>query len=243
MSRILKDRDNIITQNAWQTNVVTGTYHKGTDISCKNAPTDILAHSDGVVVGVVNNHNTTDTAGSSYGNYVKIKHPNGYYTLYAHLQSVYVMVGNVVTKGESIGLMGMTGRATGVHVHFEVFDTNNEKINPTDYIEGDLPNLPNGRTPNEETKPNVDIIPDTSLNVGDRVLVLNGYLTATSYGGGSHTAEYDGSIHPEDVTNYLIITEILDDITRPRPIHLRRTDERGGTPMGWASFSQIRKVI
>ncbi len=55
-----------------------------------------------------------------YGNYVVIRHANGAQTLYAHLSSLSVGVGNYVSQGEVIGGMGSTGRSTGTHVHFEV---------------------------------------------------------------------------------------------------------------------------
>ncbi len=52
------------------------------------------------------------------GNYVVIDHQNGYKTHYGHMSSILVEVGQVVTRGEQIGIMGMTGYATGVHTHF-----------------------------------------------------------------------------------------------------------------------------
>ena len=241
MSRLFKNAEYKITQHAWQTNVVTGTYHKGVDIVPLGLSEDvILAHSDGVVAVVVNNHNTTDTSGSSYGNYIKIKHPNGYYTLYAHIKpnTIKVSVGDTVRMGDEIAVTGMTGRATGIHLHFEVFDTTNTKINPEPYISSDLPNLPNGTTDagNGTTDAGNGT---TDFNVGDTVIVLSGYLTADSYGGGSRTATYDGN--PSDDSNYKVITRIIND-GRARPVHLRRTNKQGATPMGWCSLDQIRKA-
>ncbi len=55
-----------------------------------------------------------------YGSYIVIKHPNGTQTLYAHLSSVSVVVGQSVGQGEIIGAVGTTGRSTGPHLHFEV---------------------------------------------------------------------------------------------------------------------------
>lgn len=55
-----------------------------------------------------------------YGSYIVIKHPNGTQTLYAHLSSLSVGVGNYVEQGQTIGGMGNTGKSTGTHLHFEV---------------------------------------------------------------------------------------------------------------------------
>ena len=138
MSRVFKNKDNQITQK-YKNGV-----HNGIDlVGYKNALDYIIAHSDGEVVGVRSNYKTTDKTGNSYGNYVKIKHTNGYYTLYAHMKydSVTVQKGNKVSKGQVIGYMGATGHCTGAHLHFEVRDTSDTKIDPTPYINADLPEV------------------------------------------------------------------------------------------------------
>ena len=70
---------------------------------------------------------------SSYGNYVKITHSNGFVTLYAHLSSISVSYGDKVFQGQEIGKAGSTGYSTGNHVHFEVIK-NGVQVDPLLYI-------------------------------------------------------------------------------------------------------------
>lgn len=118
--------------------------HNGIDIVNKGYTLGyITAHSAGVVVGYRKNYNTTDKTGGSYGNYVKIKHDNGYYTLYAHMKynTVSVITGARVSKGQVIGYMGNTGHSYGGHLHFEVRNASDVKIDPTPYLNKDLPSV------------------------------------------------------------------------------------------------------
>lgn len=136
MSRLLENGTNQITQAYKQGK------HNGIDlVKYKSQLCNILAHSNGVVVwiqtGQKNNKNATGNA--SYGNCVKIKHDNGMFTLYAHLDSVKVSLNEKVSKGQIIGCMGNTGRSFGGHLHFEVRNTNDVRIDPTPYLENDLP--------------------------------------------------------------------------------------------------------
>lgn len=118
--------------------------HTGVDIIGEGTGNrKVLAHSRGRVVAVemYAKNNTNATGVAEYGNYVKILHPNGMYTLYAHLDNVCVKVGDDVLKLAVLGVEGDTGRAFGVHLHFEVRNKDNYVINPTNYLENDLPNL------------------------------------------------------------------------------------------------------
>lgn len=101
-----------------------GRMHEGIDISGVRDRT-IKAADNGKV--------TTAGYHRGYGNYVIIDHDNGFQTLYAHLSSISVKEGDVVRKGEKIGVMGSTGRSTGVHLHFEVIK-NGRKVNPMNYL-------------------------------------------------------------------------------------------------------------
>ena len=111
--------------------------HKGIDMAWnrhqggKNVP--VYAADDGVVYSTKDN----DKSGKSWGNYVKIKHNDGTYTLYAHLKDgIKVKKGQKVKQGDQIGNMGNTGDSKGNHVHYEVYvggpDTKYRK-NPLDY--------------------------------------------------------------------------------------------------------------
>jgi murein DD-endopeptidase MepM/ murein hydrolase activator NlpD len=70
---------------------------------------------------------------NGYGTLVEINHGNGYVTRYAHNQSALVTVGQTVTRGEQIALMGSTGHSTGPHVHFEVLH-NGQQIDPLMFV-------------------------------------------------------------------------------------------------------------
>ena len=119
--------------------------HRGVDmvalIDGKHASDYVTAHSDGKVVwkqtGQKNNPKATGNA--SYGNCIKIKHANGYYTLYAHLSEVNVSLNQNVKRGQVIGHMGNTGKSYGAHLHWEVRNTKDNRINPEPYINADLP--------------------------------------------------------------------------------------------------------
>jgi murein DD-endopeptidase MepM/ murein hydrolase activator NlpD len=98
--------------------------HKGIDIA-RPSDRSILAADNGTVVFAGED--------GGYGNKVVIDHNNGMRTLYAHLSSIDVSVGQTVQKGSKIGIMGSTGNSTGIHLHFEVYQ-NNKLQNPLNYF-------------------------------------------------------------------------------------------------------------
>ncbi|MNO17377.1 Murein hydrolase activator NlpD precursor [compost metagenome] len=100
-----------------------GRTHKGVDLV--SSKRNILAADDGVVSFV-----GTKTG---YGNCIIIDHKNGYETLYGHLSKISVKKGQVVEKGDKIGVMGNTGRSTGTHLHFEIHK-NGSIQNPMKYL-------------------------------------------------------------------------------------------------------------
>lgn len=99
-------------------------FHYGIDIA-NQAGTPVYSTATGTVV-------TTDFD-TGYGKRIVINHGNGYTTLYAHLYSYMVRVGDTVGKGQIIGLMGSSGISTGPHLHYEVLN-NSGKVNPTAYL-------------------------------------------------------------------------------------------------------------
>ncbi|MBE6582003.1 MAG: hypothetical protein E7648_01905 [Ruminococcaceae bacterium] len=101
-----------------------GTYHKAIDIAAARG-TSIYAADGGVV--------TFASYSGTYGLIVKISHENGVETRYAHMDRIDVKVGDRVYKGQMIGTMGITGRVTGPHVHFEV-RINGKPVNPRNYL-------------------------------------------------------------------------------------------------------------
>lgn len=101
-----------------------GKMHKGIDIA-RPSSYGIKAADNGRVVSA--------GAEGGYGNKVTISHNNGMETVYAHLKSIDVSVGDIVTKGQQIGIMGSTGNSTGTHLHFEVYQ-NGRLQNPIKYV-------------------------------------------------------------------------------------------------------------
>jgi murein DD-endopeptidase MepM/ murein hydrolase activator NlpD len=86
----------------------------GVDLGAPNGTPIYAAAAGTVIVSKVGGFN------GGYGNYIVIDHGNGVQTLYSHLATDLVSVGQDVGRGERIGTVGMTGAATGFHLHFEV---------------------------------------------------------------------------------------------------------------------------
>lgn len=104
----------------------TRQFHGGIDFDGEKGD-DIVAVAGGVV----------SFAGqkNGYGNVIEIDHGNGYVTRYAHNSSNTLQVGDPVRAGDVVAKMGSTGRSTGTHVHFEVWE-NGRVVNPSTFIKG-----------------------------------------------------------------------------------------------------------
>ncbi len=100
-----------------------GTQHKGIDMASSNRA--IKASDTGKVIfaGTKN----------GYGKTVILDHKNGYQTLYAHMSKITVSKGDVLEKGEKLGVMGSTGHSTGVHLHFEILSDGKDQ-NPIKFL-------------------------------------------------------------------------------------------------------------
>lgn len=102
-----------------------GVLHAGIDIA-NSIGTPILAVSDGVVV------DAGPTAG--YGAWVKLRHADGTVTLYGHVNTTTVSVGQRVMAGDQIATMGNRGFSTGPHLHFEVLLGGNRRVDPVPWL-------------------------------------------------------------------------------------------------------------
>jgi murein DD-endopeptidase MepM/ murein hydrolase activator NlpD len=104
--------------------------HTGIDISdgAAQGVTPIKPFKPGRVIVVVHSN-------SGFGNHVIIDHGDGLTSLYGHMYSTAVQVGQIVDKNTTLGYEGTTGASTGVHVHFEL-DLNSQPVNPHLYVTG-----------------------------------------------------------------------------------------------------------
>lgn len=100
-------------------------FHTGLDLVAPFG-SPVYAADDGLVALV-------GSSSSGYGNYVVIAHAGGFDTLYGHLSTALVKVGQSVTQGTVVGLEGSTGNSTGPHLHFELRVGQNP-IDPTPYL-------------------------------------------------------------------------------------------------------------
>ena len=100
---------------------IGSTNHKGTDIGRVGYNSSIYAAKAGQVI--------ISEYSKSYGHYVVVYHGAGNTTLYGHMSSRKVSVGQYVNQGDVIGITGSTGNSTGPHLHFEVVE-NGRRVNP-----------------------------------------------------------------------------------------------------------------
>ena len=101
-----------------------GAFHSGIDISAPYG-SPVRATADGEVSGA--------SMGAGYGREVMLDHGHGFATVYGHLSAIAVLAGQHVIRGQVIGYVGQSGRATGPHLHYEV-RVHNVPVNPHKYL-------------------------------------------------------------------------------------------------------------
>lgn len=106
-------------------------FHGGMDIDGERGE-QVFAPAGGTVI----------KAGWSggYGNMIEIDHGNGLTTRYGHLSKIEIEVGDTITRGQEIGLIGSTGRSTGPHLHYEM-RLNDRPVNPRHFLPQESPTL------------------------------------------------------------------------------------------------------
>jgi len=118
---------NIMPATGWITKLFAtdqASTHLGVDIAATSG-TPIKATATGVVEDVRND--------KYYGQIVEVRHENGYLTRYGHCSQVLASVGDRVNRGQTIALVGSTGRSTAPHVHYEVMKYG-KHVDPMDFI-------------------------------------------------------------------------------------------------------------
>lgn len=106
-------------------------YHTGVDLSV-GGKTGVAAKAIHAGKVVFAGRGNLPGAGAAYGNHVILQLPDGKFALYAHLASLSVQTGQTVTAGQMVGIVGATGNANGIHLHFEI------RKSATDYYDGNF---------------------------------------------------------------------------------------------------------
>jgi murein DD-endopeptidase MepM/ murein hydrolase activator NlpD len=102
-----------------------GTTHFGLDIANRMG-TPLVAAADGVVIEA--------GPASGFGLWVRVEHADGTVTVYGHMDTITVNVGEEVRAGDQIATMGSRGYSTGPHLHFEVWDADGLKLDPITWL-------------------------------------------------------------------------------------------------------------
>lgn len=205
-----------------------GGNHKGVDIGWDSNLTEeqnylVYPNCKGIVkeiqIGLKNIPGATGK--KSWGNFVLIEHENGMYSRYAHLKDVYCKVNEIVDENTSIGYMGDSGNAYGVHLHFEVQTgySSNTRIDPTTYLTKKI-------VENEEITNDI-----SDIKIGDFVIV-NGIGTADSYGGGLKTGKFQ---------NCKMQVMKIADLKRSNPYALNKNCDGNGVT-AWFKKDDVKKM-
>lgn len=187
------EKDGFATGEPYSTKVISnyGSDNFGIDIDSNGAsvgvvnvvsvkPGEVIYPTDASQTQYDDNGSSSNTDGNGYGNFVKIKHSDGTYTLYAHLakNSITVTAGDVVSQGQIIGKMGSSGSASDVYLHFEIrngSDSVDSAENPLDYID------PENSRPKGYGNSDVFSITSTSLSKNEFVNKMNDYCKRSKH--------------------------------------------------------------
>ena len=224
LSHVLFSANEVITQNYSPS-------HQGIDlVGAGNTISDVIAYEDGTVVLVVDNvksTNTNTTGTATYGNFIKIKHDNNIQTLYAHLKygSVKVKQGDHVKKGQVIATMGNTGRAFGVHLHFEVRDYNNNHKDPYDYLwqtnkspvitktQNKVEETPKEVTTDKQVVQNEETTKDINENISDEIVTTEKDLKEEKVEEAiDNNLNNDFTLFENSAYKYMSLSDALDEI-------------------------------
>ena len=160
----------IVTQKFGET-VTDPKGHTGIDLwQPVGTPVYAAESGDILAAGIINN----SYGNSQYGKCILIDHKNGYYTFYAHLDSILVQVGQSVLVGTQIGTVGQTGNVTGPHLHFEV--RTNPNWNRSYFINPEAICGLAIDKPNVIQTPNIGNLLKPNLNNATKVKVANELL-------------------------------------------------------------------
>ena len=124
LKKPIKGRPRVSSPYGWRTHPVlmARIFHSGVDLAIAKG-TPIVAGGDGIITQLGRK--------GAYGKYIRIRHSNGFQTAYGHMNGYKnnLKVGSKVKRGDVIGYIGQTGRATGPHLHYEVWK-NGKTVNP-----------------------------------------------------------------------------------------------------------------
>lgn len=215
-----------------------GTPHNGVDLGYRSDEEEnkVYSNSKGMVVEIQDGlDRTSDARGkASWGNFVLVKHPNGFYSRYAHLRkgSIKVTNGQEVDENTFLGVIGDSGNTFGRHLHFEVATgySSSTRIDPTPYLTKAIYEVENEDNDNDEKV--------EEFKVGDKV-VVTGRATSRSDGTGTQTAMYTGNVN--DISDIRYVTKIVD-LNAVRPYHISVGQTLGDRDRGWVGKEQIRKI-
>lgn len=153
--------------------------HKGIDLGWRTdeEQNKVFANCYGVVAYTEDGLGRGEGA-SGWGNYVLIKHPNGMYSRYAHLQKgLWVSVGQEVNENTVLGIMGDSGNVTARHLHFEVQTSAScyDRIDPTPYLSMPIWS----KSPEPTTDKYYQVVGGSLLLLNDSYASIGSYPTGT----------------------------------------------------------------